>query len=57
MNEELPFMTTKLCGVVFRKALIDGNWSKVYENFIFSLMEEDIEDEADLLRSFGNIGG
>lgn len=57
MNEDLPLMTTRFCGIVFRKALIDGDWSKVYKNFIFSLMEEEVESEVDLLKAFGDIGG
>jgi len=50
-------MTTKIGGIIFRKALMENNWSKVYENYMFNLMEEDIESEASLLKAFGDIGG
>ncbi len=50
-------MTTKLGGIIFKKALIENNWSKVYENVVFNLMEEEIESEAEVLKAFGDIGG
>jgi hypothetical protein len=59
LNEEMwpSIMTTRLGGIIFRKALIENNWSKVYENLVFSMMEEEIESETDLLKTFGDIGG
>lgn len=49
--------TTKLGGVIFRKALMENNWSKVYETVLIGMMEEELEDETHLLKIFGNIGG
>lgn len=59
MNEDMwsSVMTTKLGGIIFKKALIENNWSKVYENVVFNLMEEEIESEAEVLKAFGDIGG
>ncbi|MCS7135136.1 MAG: hypothetical protein N3E38_00900 [Candidatus Aenigmarchaeota archaeon] len=59
MTEELwpTIITTKMGGVIFRKALMENNWSKVYENFVYSLIENEIENETSLLKVFGNIGG
>ncbi|MFH8080626.1 MAG: hypothetical protein QXO84_01975 [Candidatus Aenigmatarchaeota archaeon] len=50
-------MTTKIGGVIFKKALMENNWSKIYENFFFILMEDEIDDEANLLKIIGNMGG
>lgn len=49
--------TTKLGGVIFRKALMENNWSKVYETVLIGMMEEEMKDEAHVLKIFGNIGG
>lgn len=50
-------MATKLSGVIFRKALLEGNWTKVYENVFFQMMNDDFEDEMSFLRIFGECGG
>ncbi|MEM5799445.1 MAG: hypothetical protein QXZ43_02155 [Candidatus Aenigmatarchaeota archaeon] len=59
MSEDIwsSTMTTKIGGIIFRKALMENNWSKVYENFMFNLMYEEVDSEAGLLKAFGNIGG
>ncbi|MEM5777087.1 MAG: hypothetical protein QXJ06_01415 [Candidatus Aenigmatarchaeota archaeon] len=59
MSEDIwsSTMTTKIGGIIFRKALMENNWSKVYENFMFNLMDEEVDSEAGLLKAFGNIGG
>jgi hypothetical protein len=52
-------MTTKLGGIIFRKALMENNWSKVYETVLVGMLErsEEIEDETHILKAFGDIGG
>lgn len=50
-------MTTKLGGVIFRKALMENNWSKIYENVMFGINEEEIDSETSVLKAFGDIGG
>lgn len=50
-------MATKLSGVIFRKALLEGDWTKVYENVFFQMMNSDFEDEMSFLRIFGECGG
>ncbi|MBU5688398.1 MAG: hypothetical protein KQA41_01850 [Candidatus Aenigmarchaeota archaeon] len=59
MSEEIwsSAMTTKIGGIIFRKALMENNWSKVYENFMFNLIDEEVDSEAGLLKAFGDIGG
>ncbi|MCX8178372.1 MAG: hypothetical protein N3D75_00910 [Candidatus Aenigmarchaeota archaeon] len=59
MSEEMwsSVMTTKLGGVIFRKALMENNWSKIYENVMFGINEEEIDSETSVLKAFGNIGG
>lgn len=49
--------TTKLGGVIFRKALIENNWSKVYKTVLIEIMEGEIDDETQILKIFGDIGG
>lgn len=50
-------MTTKLSGVIFRKALIENNWTKIYETVFTRMIDEEIEDEIHILKIFGDIGG
>lgn len=59
MSEEIwsSVMTTKLGGVIFRKALMENNWSKIYENVMFGINEEEIDSETSILKAFGDIGG
>ncbi len=51
--------TARLSGIIFRKALLDGNFEEVYSR-VFEVLEEVPEEEletADLLEIFGDIGG
>ncbi|MBU5689955.1 MAG: hypothetical protein QXM68_02040 [Candidatus Aenigmatarchaeota archaeon] len=59
MSEEMwtSVMTTKLGGVIFRKALMENNWSKIYENVMFGIDEDEIDSETSVLKAFGDIGG
>jgi len=54
-------MTTKLGGIIFRKALMENNWSKVYESVVVGMIkhqeEEETDDEINVLKIFGDIGG
>ena len=51
--------TARLSGIIFRKALIDGDFENVYMRVVERL--EELEDEEfeteDLLEIFGDIGG
>jgi hypothetical protein len=59
LNEEVLIreMTTKLSGIIFRKALMENNWTKVYKTIITGMVNTEIEDEIHLLKIFGDIGG
>jgi len=63
LNEDLwsSEMTTKLGGIIFRKALMENNWSKVYESVVVGMIkhqeEEETDDEINVLKIFGDIGG
>ena len=50
-------IATKLSGVIFKKALLEGDWTKVYENVFFHMYNEDFDDEMSFLRVFGDCGG
>ncbi len=50
-------ITTKLAGIIFKKALLENNWTKVYENVFFEMMNNEFEDEMSFLRIFGDCGG
>lgn len=50
-------MTTKLSGIIFRKALMVDDWSKVYENMVKEMSISQFEDEMSVLKIFGNFGG
>jgi len=52
-------MTARLSGVIFRKALMEGDFEKVYTK-VLQRLEEVTEEEfetADVLEIFGDIGG
>ena len=50
-------MTTKLSGIIFRKALIEDDWTKVYENVFYEMMNNEFDDEMSFLKIFGGCGG
>ncbi len=50
-------MTIKLSGIIFRKALLEDNWTKVYENVFHEMMNNEFEDEMSFLKIFGDCGG
>ncbi|MCD6402952.1 MAG: hypothetical protein J7K98_01330 [Candidatus Aenigmarchaeota archaeon] len=52
-------VTARLSGIIFRKALMEGDFLKVYSRVLEILEEvpeEDLET-TDLLEIFGDIGG
>ena len=59
MNEEIwvSEMATKLSGIIFRKALIENNWSGVYEKTLQFMMNNTFENEMNLLEILGGVGG
>lgn len=59
LNDELWVrdMTTKLSGIIFRKALIEDDWSKVYEDVVKGMVANQFEDEMGVLKILGNLGG
>ncbi len=50
-------MTTKLSGIIFSKAIIENDWSKVYESVYYKIVNDEFEDEMSFLRIFGECGG
>ena len=50
-------MLMKLSGIIFKKALIDGNFENIY-NRVFEMMIEDaFIDEMNFLEILGDVGG
>ena len=47
---------TKLTGIIFRKALLENDFEKVYSK-VFSMMGKIFTEEAHVLEIFGDIGG
>jgi len=50
-------MTTKLTGIIFRKALLENSFEKVYEKVFKQIACRMFEDDAHLLEIFGDVGG
>lgn len=50
-------ITTKLSGIIFKKALLDQNFDGVYLKVFEGLMSKTFIDEMNVLEIFGDIGG
>lgn len=50
-------MTSKLSGALFRKAMIEDDFEKVYEKVFIEISTKVFEDDVHILEIFGNVGG
>jgi hypothetical protein len=50
-------MATKLTGVIFRKALMEDSFEKVYERVFVQISTKFFEDDVHILEIFGDVGG
>jgi len=50
-------MTTKLTGVIFRKALLEDSFEKVYGRVFEQISTKIFEDDVHILEIFGDVGG
>ena len=50
-------MTSKLTGIIFRKALLEDNLEKVYKRVFEQISTKDFEDDVHILQIFGDVGG
>ncbi len=59
MDEDLWLyeMTTKLTGVIFKKALLENSIEKVYERVFREISTQIFEDDVHILQIFGDVGG
>ena len=50
-------MILKLSGVIFKKAQMEKNFEKVYNEVFTKMVTTDFETDMDMLEIFGNVGG
>jgi len=50
-------MTTKLTGVIFKKALLENSIEKVYGRVFREMSTQVFEDDVHILQIFGDVGG
>ena len=50
-------MMLKLSGVIYRKAQMENNFEKVYNQVFSKMVTTDFETDMDMLEIFGNVGG
>ncbi len=50
-------MTSKLSGIIFRKALLEDSFERVYERVFEQISIKDFEDDVHILEIFGDVGG
>jgi len=58
-NHEMEILefTTKMGGIILKKAELDEDFTGVYEKVFAKIFEEDIFDGRDLLEILGDVGG
>ena len=57
-KEEWIFdMIFKLSGVIFKKAQMENDFVKVYNRVFIKTITSDFENDMDMLKIFGNVGG
>ncbi|MEM5793170.1 MAG: hypothetical protein QXY45_02320 [Candidatus Aenigmatarchaeota archaeon] len=57
-KEEWLFdMMFKLSGVILTKAQMENDFEKVYNQVFVKTITTDFENDMDLLKIFGNVGG
>ena len=50
-------MTAKLTGIIFRKALLEDSFEKVYVRVFKQISTKIFEDDVHILEIFGDVGG
>ncbi len=50
-------MTTKLTGVIFKKALLENSFEKVYQRVFEQISTKMINNDVQMLEIFGDVGG
>jgi hypothetical protein len=50
-------MTSKLSGALFRKAIMEKSFEKVYERVFVQISTKVFEDDVHILEIFGDVGG
>lgn len=50
-------MMFKLSGAIFKKAQMENNFEKVYDQVFTKTMTTEFESDIDMLEIFGNVGG
>lgn len=50
-------MATKLTGIIFRKALMEKSFVKVYTRVLEQMSIKVFEDDVQILEIFGDVGG
>jgi len=50
-------MMLKLSGVIYKKAQMENNFEKVYNQVFSKMVTTDFETDMDMLEIFGNVGG
>jgi len=50
-------MTSKLTGIIFRKALLEDSFERVYERVFEQISTKEFEDDVHILEIFGDVGG
>ncbi len=55
---EMAELTVKLCGILWRKAEMDNDYTNIYYRMIEKMMENEFENfETDILEVLGGVGG
>lgn len=54
---DITDLTTKLSGVILRKAEIENNFEKVYSKVFEKMVEIEAVGSAEFLEIFGDMGG
>jgi len=59
LNEDffIDEINNKLSGIIWRKALLDGNFDKVYSKVFEEIAVNKFENEINILEIFGEVGG
>lgn len=56
-NNALIFEVTKLTGIIFKKALLENSFEKVYERVFVQMSTKVFDDDVHVLEIFGDVGG
>jgi len=50
-------MTTKLTGIIFRKALMENSFERVYSKVFEQISSKMVNNDVQVLEIFGDVGG